>query len=254
MSHGNTARSLIERAAIHGRTLVLTGVGLAAVLGLWITLRTGDVLMQPSAPAPATLAYALLLFIMWWSMMLAMMLPSAAPALLTYAAMNRRMPDAAPAAVFAAGYAAIWTLFSLAAVALQIITREVVPMTAMMAVVSVSIGGLLLIAAGLYQLTPLKSACLRHCQSPLMFFARQWRKGWGGAFRMGLAHGTYCLGCCWVLMTLLFYGGVMEPRWIVGLALYIALEKLIPARSRLAPLAGIVLIAWGGLTLYGAIN
>ena len=102
-----------------------------------------------------------------------------------------------------------------------------------------------LIAAGLYQLSPLKQACLRKCQTPLMFFARNWRKGYGGALRMGLSHGLYCLGCCWVLMGLLFYGGVMELRWIVGLALYVAAEKLLPPSAQLSRFMGILLIGWG---------
>ena len=121
----------------------------------------------------------------------------------------------------------------------------------MMAVTSAVIGGGLLVAAGLYQMSPLKSACLRKCQTPLMFFARNWRKGYLGALRMGLSHGLYCLGCCWVLMGLLFYGGVMELRWIVGLALYVAAEKLIPAGNRLSRFTGILLIGWGSWTLTG---
>ena len=119
----------------------------------------------------------------------------------------------------------------------------------MMAVTSTALGGGLLIAAGLYQMSPLKYACLRKCQTPLMFFARNWRKGYLGALRMGLSHGLYCLGCCWVLMGLLFYGGVMELRWIVGLALYVAAEKLIPAGTWLSRFTGILLIGWGSWTV-----
>ena len=123
----------------------------------------------------------------------------------------------------------------------------------MMAVVSEVLGGSLLIAAGLYQLSPLKSACLRKCQAPLTFFANNWRKGSLGAFRMGLSHGLFCLGCCWVLMGLLFYGGVMELRWIVGLALYVAAEKLIPVGNRLSRFTGILLIGWGAWLVYHAV-
>lgn len=236
-------------AAQRDRLIVLAGVALAAALGLWATLHTGDALMLPSAPQPGSAAYVALLFVMWWSMMMAMMLPSAAPAILTFGAMTAKFKEKgaayAPLPVFVAGYGAIWTLFSAAAVSLQILTEELVPLTGMMAVASRSLGGVLLIAAGIYQLTPLKYACLRHCQSPLAFFMRNWRKGASGAFRMGVAHGLYCLGCCWVLMVLLFYGGVMEPAWIVGLAIYVAAEKLIPARSRLAHATGLGLVLWG---------
>ena len=121
----------------------------------------------------------------------------------------------------------------------------------MMAVNSKLIGGGLLIAAGLYQMSPLKYACLRKCQMPLMYFARNWQRGSLGAFRMGLSHGIFCVGCCWVLMGLLFYGGVMELRWIVGLAFYVAAEKLIPAGNRLSRFTGVILIAWGIWTIAG---
>lgn len=258
MNDTTATRSLFERVANHDRLLVTASLALAAALGLWATLHTGTALMRMSSPAPGTVAYAGLLFVMWWTMMMAMMLPSAAPAILTYAAMSRRFAQQgvpqAPVAVFVAGYAAVWTLFSLAAVNLQIVTRSLIPLSMMMALVSGMIGGSLLIAAGVYQLTPLKYACLRHCQSPLMFFARNWRKGWGGAFRMGVSHGTYCLGCCWVLMSLLFYGGVMELTWIVGLAAYVAAEKLIPANTQMARFAGMILVIWGLWTLYFALS
>ena len=241
--------TLLQRAALNERRVVLAALVIVTALGLWATFHTGDTLMSPASPAPGTIAYAVLLFIMWWTMMLAMMLPSAAPAILTYAAVSRKFAQegaaTAPLALFVAGYGAIWTAFSAAAVALQMSVHEFVPLTGMMAVTSTALGAALLIAAGLYQLSPLKQACLRKCQAPLMFFARNWRKGYGGALRMGLSHGLYCLGCCWVLMGLLFYGGVMELRWIVGLALYVAAEKLIPASTWLSRFVGILLIGWG---------
>ena len=241
--------TLLQRAALNERRVVLAALAFVTALGLWATFFTGDALMSPASPAPGTVAYAVLLFLMWWTMMLAMMLPSAAPAILIYGALSRKFAEkggaTAPLAVFVAGYAAIWTGFSAAAVALQMSVHELVPLTGMMAVTSTALGAALLIAAGLYQLSPLKQTCLRKCQTPLMFFARNWRKGSGGAVRMGLAHGLYCLGCCWVLMGLLFYGGVMELRWIVGLALYVAAEKLIPASTWLSRFVGILLIGWG---------
>ena len=251
MSHGGSALpdTLLQRAALNERRVVLAALVIVTALGLWATFHTGDALMSPASPAPDTMAYAVLLFIMWWTMMLAMMLPSAAPAILTFAALSRKFAQqgapSAPPAIFAAGYAAIWTGFSAATVALQIAVQPSVPLNGMMAVMSTTLGAALLIAAGLYQLSPLKQACLRKCQTPLMFFAHNWRKGYGGALRMGLSHGLYCLGCCWVLMGLLFYGGVMELRWIVGLALYVAAEKLIPASTRLSRFIGILLIGWG---------
>jgi len=237
----------ITRAASHQNLIVLAALALVTVLGLWITLRTGDRLMLPLQAG--SVAYAALLFIMWWSMMLAMMLPTAAPAIFTYGAMSRRFAakgvSSASAAIFTLGYAAIWTGFSIAATALHLTLENFTPLTGMMAVTSSVFGGSLLVVAGFYQMSPLKNACLHKCQSPLMFFARNWRKGRLGAFRMGLSHGIYCLGCCWVLMGLLFYGGVMELRWIVGIALYVAVEKLIPTRRRVSKFTGLLLVGWG---------
>jgi predicted metal-binding membrane protein len=250
--------SLAERVARNERRAVWLALAVVAFLGLVVTLRAGDALMAPSASDWSQVDYAATLFVMWWSMMLAMMLPSAAPAILTYGAVSRKFAQAgaspAPVGWFAAGYAMIWTGFSLAAVILQLLTRDIVPLTGMMAVTSGLLGGVLLLAAGLYQMSPLKNACLKKCQSPLMYFARHWRSGRGGAFRMGLSHGVTCLGCCWVLMGLLFYGGVMELGWIVGIAAYVAAEKLIPVGHRLSHLAGVFLAVWGLWTCVRVIN
>lgn len=241
-------------AARNERFFVLPALTVVVAGGLWTTLAVGDGLMRPSAPPPDSFAYVVLLFLMWWSMMLAMMLPSAAPAILSYGAIARKLSGPSGLWAFAAGYAAIWTAFSAGAVLLQIVTADVIRLTGMMAVTSRTIGGLLLLAAGLYQLTPLKNACLRHCQSPFFYLAHHWRNGLAGAFRMGLDHGSYCLGCCWMLMLLLFYGGVMELTWIVGLALYVAAEKLIPARFRFDRIAGIVFAVWGASVLWRALS
>ena len=221
----------------------------------------GDRLMMAAmADSASALTYPLLLFMMWWTMMMAMMLPSAAPAILTYAAVNRKVQQGAGAGAavrltaFVSGYLLIWTGFTLAIVIVQLLLGAKVELSMMMAVVSSTLGGGLLIAAGLYQMSPLKSACLRKCQTPLMYFTHHWKKGTNGAFNMGLSHGVYCVGCCWVLMGLLFYGGVMEPRWIVGLAIYIALEKLIPAGSRISRFSGLILIGWGIVAIHNVVS
>ncbi len=240
---------MFEVIAKHERWFVLVGLATVAIVGLLGTLYSGDMLMMSAPGETGAFAYAALMFVMWWTMMMAMMLPSAAPAILTYAALSRKFSDkgasVAPLGLFVAGYALIWTGFSVAAVVLQLLFDDVIALSMMMAVTSAVIGGALLIAAGLYQLSPLKAACLRNCQSPLVFLGRNWQAGHRGALRMGLSHGLYCLGCCWVLMGLLFYGGVMELRWIVGLALYVAAEKLIPAGNRLSHLTGLLLVGWG---------
>ena len=248
---------MIEHAARNERWIMLTGLAAVAAIGLFFTLRLGDMLMMPTAFIAGAIVYPLFLFLMWWTMMMAMMLPSAAPAILTYGALSRKFAEkgspAAPLAVFVAGYAVIWTGFAAATVALQLLLSKTIALSMMMAVTSAVVGGGLLIASGLYQLSPLKAACLQKCQSPLMFLARNWQKGHAGAFKMGFLHGLYCLGCCWVLMGLLFYGGVMELRWIVGLALYVAVEKLIPAGNKLSRFTGLLLIGWGSWTVYRAL-
>jgi predicted metal-binding membrane protein len=237
-----------ERAA----TLLL----LAAVIGFsaWGVLAKGHSLM----PAPGAWAGgAATLFLMWSMMMAAMMLPSATPAILTFTAISARMSrqSAAPwhPAAFIAGYLAVWSGFSGLAVAAHLALIRFGMMPDLMALSSSSIGGALLIAAGAWQLTPLKHTCLIHCQSPFFYLARHWRRGGGGAFVTGFRHGLYCLGCCWVLMALLFYGGTMSIAWIGGLAVYVLLEKTLPRRCRLERLAGIFLIVWGAATLTGAL-
>jgi predicted metal-binding membrane protein len=248
--------SVLEYTAKKERWIVLASLALVAVTGLFATLQLGDILMMPSGFVGGAIVYPVLLFIMWWTMMMAMMLPSAAPAILTFGALSRKFAaqgaSASPISLFVAGYAAVWTGFAAVVVALQLLVGQQITLSMMMAVTSSVVGGSLLVAAGLYQLSPLKSACLRKCQAPLMFFANNWRRGHLGSLRMGLLHGLYCLGCCWVLMGLLFYGGVMELRWIVGLALYVAAEKLIPAGNRLSQFNGILLIGWGVWVLYWA--
>ena len=245
---------LLEHLVNYERWIVLAALAMVAALGLFATLRLGDMLMMPVGWIGSPIAQPVLLFIMWWTMMMAMMLPSAAPAILTYGALRRKFLEqgasVAPLAIFALGYGAIWTGFSVAAVALHLVLNPLVSMSMMMAITSRTIGGGLLIAAGLYQMSPLKAACLRKCQTPLFFLAHNWQNGNGGAFRMGLSHGLYCLGCCWVLMGLLFYGGVMELRWIVGLAIYVAAEKLLPAGNWLSRITGLLLVAWGIWTIY----
>jgi predicted metal-binding membrane protein len=170
--------------------------------------------------------------------------------ILFFAAANRRWRSQGapfvPTGVFAGGYLLAWGGFSLTATALQWWLESLGLLSSMeMMSTSTALGGALLIAAGVYQLTPLKHACLRRCRSPLEFVTTQWRSGYRGALRMGAVHGLYCLGCCWVLMGLLFYGGVMNPYWIIGLAALILLEKSAPAGHWLSHASGAGLMVWG---------
>lgn len=152
--------------------------------------------------------------------------------------------------MFGLGYIAVWAGFSVAAVVLQYGLDKAKLLSPMMETTSVALAGALLILAGLYQWTPLKQTCLRHCRSPLEFIMTQWRGGPRGAFAMGLRHGAFCLGCCWVLMLLLFVGGVMNFVWIAGIAAFVLVEKTAPAGHWLGRIIGVALVAWGGATLF----
>jgi predicted metal-binding membrane protein len=230
--------------------LVLT----AASAWMWIVVMARD-MYGPMTGASAWMMttrwdapHLLLLWAMWSVMMTAMMLPSGAPLILLYGAAARRSPQ--PAArrhtyALAAGYLAAWTAFSLAATVLQRVLASLLLVSPMMEAESARVSGILLVVAGLYQWTPLKQACLRACQSPLGFLMARWRDGWSGAFRVGFAHGVYCVGCCWALMLLLFAGGVMTLAVIAGLTAGVALEKLTPFGRRGAQVSGAVMIAVG---------
>ena len=188
-----------------------------------------------------------LIFLMWAVMMVGMMVPSAAPMILTFANINRRRREHGnpyvPTAVFLSGYLLIWAGFSLAATVAQI--ALVLAIFSSYSVDSSLIGGVLLLAAGAFQLSPLKSVCLRHCRTTMGFITNDWREGLRGALLMGLHHGAYCLGCCWALMGLLFLLGVMNLLWIATLAAFVLLEKVAPAGQWIGRAAGIGLIAWG---------
>ncbi len=241
------AAPVLERALRRDRTLVAAGL-ISVIAGGWAYTLSGAG-MNLAVPSGASLATLSLTFAMWWVMMAAMMLPAAAPTILLFAAVNRKSGERGhpivPAAVFAAGYLAAWGGFSAVATLAQAVLEQSGLLTPMLSSAGAYLGAALLIAAGAYQMTPLKHACLRHCRAPHDFIARRWRQGGGGALRMGLEHGAFCLGCCWVLMGLLFYGGVMSPLWIAGLALYVMVEKLAPAGHWLGRFSGLALIAWG---------
>lgn len=256
----------IERALSHDRWIVIGGlVAVTALSGAW-TLSGGATGMSAwdmtaiTGPPGALIAgtpdmamghwtfgYALVIFIMWWLMMVAMMVPSAAPVILLHAALRR---DRNPAGTlwFLLGYLGIWAAFSLGATALQAGLVALGWMSGMyMNLVSPWLGSAVLIAAGSYQFTPLKRACLRACRGPVEALTRLRRTGAWSDFRIGAANGRECLGCCWALMALLFVGGVMNLWWVLGVAGLVAAEKLGPAGERLSQVTGIALILGGGL-------
>lgn len=183
------------------------------------------------------------LVVMWWLMMLAMMLPSATPAILLYGRVREVRGDAAtvaPTWLFLGAYLSAWLLFSLVAASAQHLL-----ISPSMALESRSATTTLLVVAGAYQLSPLKMVCLRQCRSPVEFLTRHWQPGVIGAIRLGIMHGTYCIGCCWMLMGLLFVGGVMNFVWIVALTLIVGIERLAPRGDWFGRGAGVALIGWG---------
>jgi predicted metal-binding membrane protein len=252
----------LERILKQDRLIVGFGLGVV-VAASWTYILLGAGMDAPvdmgammAAPAVWSAGYAIAVFVMWWVMMVAMMLPSAVPMILLYVAASRKISASAEAGlstfVLASGYLAAWGAFSIIAVAAQWFLSSQRLLTPMLDSASVVLGGSLLIAAGAYQLTPLKDACLRHCRTPLFMVMNHWRPGTLGAFRMGCEHGAFCLGCCWVLMGLLFYGGVMNLAWIAGLAAYVLIEKLAPMGVRIGRYAGGLLMVWGAVILWSA--
>jgi predicted metal-binding membrane protein len=192
---------------------------------------------------------------MWWVMMIAMMTPSAAPLVLLYGLVLRRHAGIGRNAYLSsllllAGYLAVWLAFAVAAGALQKALEPTGLISEMMlwsrsAVLSAAV----LFAAGLYQLSPLKRACLAQCRSPVRFLTEYWRPGRLGSFVLGVRHGAFCVGCCWMLMALLFVGGVMNVIWIVVLTLLVLAEKLLPAGETIGKLSGGLLLIWAVATL-----
>jgi predicted metal-binding membrane protein len=197
-----------------------------------------------------TPGYAMMIFVMWWLMMVAMMVPSAAPTILLYGALNRERGSAGMLE-FLAGYLAVWAGFSVLATAVQGLLAAGGLISMMYwNLVSPYLGAAVLVAAGVYQLTPVKQACLEQCRGPVATLTRHRRVGRFAAFRMGIRHGWFCLGCCWGLMALLFVGGVMNLWWIACIAIYIGIEKLAPFGDRLTRPLAFLLIAGGvGLLL-----
>lgn len=236
-----------------GATLAVLAI-IGAIAWLYLIHLAGDTatadgVTAMTMPAVWTPAYAALVAVMWIVMMIAMMLPAAAPMILLYGAVIRRTPvgveSAIRTALFAGGYVAVWSGFALLATAVQSALEDALALAPMQALPNPAMAGAVLIAAGLYQWTPLKQSCLRHCRSPFAFLIHHWRDGKGGAFRMGVAHGAYCLGCCWALMALLFVGGVMNVLWMAALAMLVLIEKTAPYGNWMARAVGAGLVAWG---------
>jgi len=209
--------------------------------------------MARAMASPWSLQYAVIVFFMWWLMMVAMMLPSAAPTILLYLRVaGSASAEVKPAAgSFMAGYLAAWGAYSAVATLLQFVLEWFELLApGMMASQSRMLSGGILVAAGIYQLSPVKNACLRHCRSPSQFLTSHFRAGASGAFRMGVVHGTFCVGCCWLLMLLLLVGGVMNLAWIALLTTMVAAEKLLPFGRLVSIVTGSACLLWGVSMLF----
>jgi len=199
---------------------------------------------------PWTASDFLMMFVMWSVMMIAMMVPTAMRSVLIFARISaqqeRRGRPFVSGYWFASGYILIWTAFSAGATVLQWGLDQATLLSPRMALYSPLIGAAIFMMAGAWQLSPLKDTCLSHCRSPVVFLAQNFRPGMFGAVRLGLRHGLYCLGCCWILMGLLFTGGVMNIFWIIAITIFVLVEKLLPPTLKTSRISGMVMLLAGG--------
>jgi predicted metal-binding membrane protein len=236
---------------VHGhRAPVLTLLSISVAGWLFLAFVAMDMdtpfaqLAMPMSPAWGA-ASAVAVWTLWCVMMVAMMLPSALPMILTFVQVAQRNGERARAQAFVAAYVLVWLGFGTAGTLAQWALQRLRWVDPMAVSTSARLTALLLVLAGLYQFSPLKRACLRTCRTPMGFLLGAWRPGVAGAFAMGLRHGLLCLGCCWALMALLFVGGMMNLPWVAALAIVVAIEKLAPGGERIATLLGLGLLAAG---------
>ena len=265
MSRQRTAA--LEIIVQRDRLVLLLGlIGISALAWAYTIALSADaghgahavILAQPRAWTGADLAMT---FGMWTVMMLAMMLPTAAPMVLSLAKISRGQSvstnPVAPATGFLLGYAIVLSAFSLVAAAMQWGFHQAAWITMTGESTNRVFAGSVLLGAGAFQFSRLKDACLHRCRSPLWFLMTQWRPGSAGGIKMGIAHGRFCIGCCWALMALMFVGGSMNLLWTAGLALFMLAEKALPAGRTIGRIAGAGLVAWGagvlGTSLFAAL-
>jgi predicted metal-binding membrane protein len=248
----------VEAILQRDRSIVAVGLGAVTVLA-WAYMFYDAWRMSQDPACCSALASANMdhwpigelgmMFTMWSVMMVAMMVPSAAPMVLLFAGLNRRRRQQdrpyVSAGLFLLGYLLIWTGFSAVVTPLQWMLHAAALLSPTMVSSSAYFGAAILIAAGVFQFTPLKNACLQHCRTPLQYFMMHWREGRLGALKMGLHHGIGCTGCCWLLMALLFVAGVMNLLWVATITIFVLLEKVAPAPRLISRIGGAALIAWG---------
>lgn len=245
-----------EQTAVFGSLAAVTAIAwiLTVQLTAGMTMSTGPTDMASAMP-PA--GHRLLLAsAMWAAMMVGMMVPSAVPMVLTFTDWTRRGPSAGSRVVavapFLAGYLLVWLGFSALAAVLQVTLRDAGLLAATGAIGHPALAGTLLVLVGLFQLTSWKESCLRHCRTPVGFLVAEWRDGATGALVMGVRHGTYCLGCCWALMTVLFVVGTMHLAWMAAIGAFVLAEKLAPKSLPVSHVAAVVLVGLGAWTLLDA--
>jgi predicted metal-binding membrane protein len=239
-------------AAQRARVIIVLCAGVVGWAFLaWLALDMSTPFAQLTMPASPnwSVAETGAIVFMWAVMMAAMMLPSALPMIVTFAHVSARGGEDSRAGMFVAAYLLVWSVFSVAAAALQWLLQRADWVNPMIVSTSTVLSAVLLLIAGAYQFTPLKRVCLATCRTPLGFLLGDWKPGLMGAFRMGLRHGLLCTGCCWALMVLLFVGGVMNLAWIAAVSIAVAVEKMAPGGDRIAPLLGGALIAAGLIKL-----
>ena len=253
----------LDRQLWHDRAIV--GVSLLAIamvawlylLHLSATMPGMEMADMPAMVMPRVHAWdpldVGLLFVMWAVMMIAMMVPAAAPMVLTFAMVQRKRQEqdraTVPTVGFLLGYALVWTAYAAVAALAQWGLHEAGLLSAAMASTSTRLGGALLLVAGVFQWTPVKQACLAKCRSPFSFVMTEWREGRAGAFVMGVRHGAYCVACCWALMALLFVAGVMNLLWIAGLAILVLAERVLPGGTGVSRVVGGLLLLAGVVLL-----
>ncbi len=242
--------SLVKAESVTFNLLVLTSM-VGWIFLAWAALDMTNPLAMLMMPATSdwTTENLIAVFIMWSLMMMAMMLPSAAPMILMFANLNRRKGEKFRTISFTGAYLVIWIIFSAGAVFVQWLLQNYNLMSANMVSSSILLSSILLLIVGVLQFSPLKSACLKHCRSPMGFLMTDWRDGINGAWVMGFRHGAYCLGCCFALMLLLFVAGIMNLAWVAALTLAVAAEKILPKGERVAQLLGVALILAGVLKI-----
>lgn len=253
--------STLEELLKRDRRVILASLALVSMLswaymlylasGMQPAMGTGAAMQGLSMPKmnPWSSLDFLFMFVMWTVMMIAMMIPSAAPTILLFSKFKRQRQETENpfrlTSLFVLGYLAVWTGFSLLATLAQWGLFSAAMLSSTMGQVGALLGGIILLAAGIFQQTSLKNACLKHCRTPLSFLLEDWREGAWGAFTMGLEHGSYCTVCCWALMVLMFVAGVMNVFWMALIAAFILVEKVMPRGDWIGRLAGAGLAVWG---------